>query len=512
MTQTAPNREKAQLKGATLPESQLAQDAVLLSIPKTDHSIAPDVDTPEGATEIVALETIPRYQNPKRAKTPLNWLSGGRGLFLGMGIGIAVALGATRFLTPQSTNSPATTATAISASPTQTVTIAEVKTQGVNRTLAVTGSVNAFEMIPVMSQATGLQIQDVLVEEGAFVKAGQLMARLNDSILQAQLTQAKAAVTQAEARLAELRAGSRQEEIARARETVRSAEAAVTQAQSDLELAQVRVNRNKMLQSEGAIARDRLDEILNQERSSRSTLEQAQARLREAQQQLAQLEAGPRQEVITQAEAQLVQAQGQLQSIIAQLKDTRVLAPVSGKVAERNARVGDISSPSQTLFKIIENGRLELIAEVPETQLPEIQPGQNVQITSNSDSNLRLSGKVREIDPMVDEKTRIAKVKIDLPVTASLKPGMFLKASIITSTPKGLTVPLKAVLTQGDRTAIAYVLEADNTVKAQQVETGELLSGEQVEIKSGLSVGDRVIVKGAAYLKDGDKVEVITKS
>jgi ABC exporter DevB family membrane fusion protein len=498
VTQTAPNPKKSQLN-----RSSIAKPAEL----------KPDVDVvfylPEAEPDTYAQDAGSSPQSgTENAKK--GWLSGGKGLFLGIGIGVLLALGATRLVSSQQADTPtAAPPVATSSAPSQSVTVAPVTSNSVSRRLDATGSVAAFEMNPVMSQATGLQIQQVLVEEGQVVKAGQLLARLDDSVLQAQLNQAQASVAQAEARLAELRAGSRSEEIARAKETVRSAESAVAAAESDLELARTRVDRNKMLQAEGAIARDRLDEVYNQERSSRSQLEQAQARLREANQQLAQLQAGPRREVITQAEAQLAQAQAQVQSTIAQLNNTRIVAPVSGKIAERNARVGDVTSGSQTLFNIIENGRLELIANVPETQLPQIQPGQSVTITSDADSNLQLSGKVREIDPMIDEASRQAQVKIDLPASAALKPGMFLRASITTSAAQGLTVPAKAILPQSDGSAIAYIVQPDNTVKAQPVEVGELLGDNRVEIKSGLSVGDRVVVKGAAYLKDGDTVEVV---
>lgn len=498
MTQTAPNPKKSQFN-----HSSIAKPAEL----KPDVDIVfylPEAE-PDTYEQDAGSSSLPGTENAKKG-----WLSGGKGLFLGIGIGVLLALGATRLVSSQQADAPtAAPPVATSSAPSQSVTVAQVTSESVNRRLDATGSVAAFEMSPVLSQATGLQIQQVLVEEGQVVKAGQLLARLDDSVLQAQLSQAQASVAQAEARLAELRAGSRSEEIARAKETVRSAESAVAAAESDLELAQTRVDRNKILQAEGAIARDRLDEVYNQERSSRSQLEQAQARLREANQQLAQLQAGPRREVITQAEAQLAQAKAQVQSTIAQLNNTRIVAPVSGKIAERNARVGDVTSGSQTLFNIIENGRLELIANVPETQLPQIQPGQSVTITSDADSSLQLSGKVREIDPMIDEASRQAQVKIDLPASASLKPGMFLRASITTSAAQGLTVPAKAILPQSDGSAIAYIVQPDNTVKAQSVEVGELLSDNQVEIKSGLSVGDRVVVKGAAYLKDGDRVDVV---
>lgn len=499
MTQTAPNpNKKTKLNHSPIPKpAELKQDVdVVFYFPDAE----PDTFEQDADTSVV----------PETEKSNPGWLSGGKGLFLGIGIGVLLALGATRLVSSQQSDTPTSAPpVATSSAPSQSVTVAQVASESVSRSLDTTGSVAAFEMSPVMSQATGLQIQQVLVEQGQVVKAGQLLARLDDAVLQAQLNQAQASVAQAEARLAELRAGSRSEEIARAQEAVSSAESAVTAAESDLELARTRVDRNKILQSEGAIARDRLDEVYNQERSTRSQLEQAQARLREAKQQLAQLEAGPRREVITQAEAQLAQAQAQVQSTMAQLNNTRIVAPVSGKIAERNARVGDVTSSSQTLFKIIENGRLELVANLPETQLPQIKPGQSVTITSDADSRLKLSGKVREIDPMVDEQSRQAKVKIDLPTSAALKPGMFLRASITTSATEGLTVPAKAILPQSDGSAIAYILQPDNTVKAQTVEVGELLGDNRVEIKSGLSASDRVVVKGAAYLKNGDTVDVV---
>ncbi|HEY9741765.1 MAG TPA: efflux RND transporter periplasmic adaptor subunit [Coleofasciculaceae cyanobacterium] len=484
---------------------------------------------------------------PEKDKAPRNWLSGGRGLVIGIGIGVVLAAGGMRFLGSQPTNAPAKKpAPTASAAPTsaQSVTVATVENSRVNRTLEATGSVSAFEMIPVSSQATGLQIQEVLVDQNALVQAGQLMARLDDSVLQAQLTQAKASVAQAEARVAELRTGTRSEEVAQAQarldqakarlrqaqasipRQIDQAKAQVSSAQARLNLAENRYKSYESLVGQGAVTQDRFNEASSEYRSAQANLSEAQQRLeqaqntnnpeeeqlaaavREAEQQLQQLRAGSRQEVITQAEAQLAQAKGQQQAITAQLKDTRVVAPASGQVAERKARVGDVTSASQPLFRIIDKGRLELLLKLPETQLPQISLGQSVKITSNNDSKLSLEGKVREIDPVVDEQSRQATVKVDMPATESLKPGMFLRAAITTSSASGLTIPAKAVLPQADGSAIAYRLQGNGTVKAQPVQVGEIMPGERVEIKSGLSPGDRIVVKGAAYLKDGDKVEV----
>ncbi|MEC4986987.1 MAG: efflux RND transporter periplasmic adaptor subunit [Oscillatoria sp. PMC 1068.18] len=490
MSQKAPEEEKYYLNGSALADLN------------EQHSSWEESDSMKSQTNSDA--ELPS-ESPRK-----NWRSGGRNLFIGVGLGLVLAFVGMRFVSPSQTSDTGAEAPVVENSQAgRSVTVAEVTSSRLERAIAATGTVAAFEMTPVSPQATGLKIQKVLADEGDFVKTGQVIAILDDSLLQASLAEAKAAVAQSEARLAELRAGSRSEEIARARENLRSAEAAAASAEATLNLSQKRVERNRSLADAGAIARDRFDEILNEARSNQLSLEQAKARRDEAQQQLAQVEKGPRPEVIAAAEAEVARAEAQVQSVLEQLDDTRVVAPVSGEVAQRNARLGDVTSPSQPLFQLIENGRLELILKVPETQLTQISPGQKVKISSDSDRNLQLSGEVREIDPTVDEDSRQAQVKVDLPATESLRPGMFLRAEIVTQSTSGLTVPYDAIQPQSENTAIVFVVQSDNNVKAKEVKIGTIMPGKEVEIKSGLNSGEKVVVKGAAYLKDGDKIEVV---
>ena len=439
------------------------------------------------------------------------WFSGNRGILVGVAVGMLLTLGATKILAPQTTtegNAPEVAEVSQPNALAQTVTAIEVIDTDIDRTLNASGTVAAYERIPVMSQASGLQITDVLVERGEYVERGQILARLNNRVLSAEKTQAEGAVSQARARLAELQAGSRREEIARAESRVANARSAVAQAQSDLELVQKRVKRNTSLQAEGAISRDRLDEILNQERVARSELAKANANLEEARQELAQLKAGSRPETIAQAEAELVQAQGRLEAIEAQLADTTINAPRAGIIASREAKVGQITANSEMLFTIIQDGRLELQLQVPETSIGKIQPGQKVVVSSNSNPDLQLTGKVRQIDPAIDESSRQATVRVDLPAGSNLKPGMFLQAAINTDTARGQAVPIEALLPQSGNRAIAFVVQPDNTVKAQTVTMGEILPEQRVEVIEGLQPGDRIVLEGAAYLKDGDRVTV----
>lgn len=432
-------------------------------------------------------------------------------LALGIGLGIVLTMGGIRLFAPPPTADNNVSDEDIShlLTPKQTVTVTNVETDTIQRTLKIRGTVAAYELIPVKSTATGLVIKEILVDRGNYVTKGQVLAKLDNNILQAELAQAQAAVQEAQAHLAELKAGSRPEEIAQAQQRVISAKAQVTQSESDLALIQKRVTRNKSLQAEGAISLDRLDEVVNQERLSQSNLQQAQANLQVEEQALARLRTGTRPEVIAQSRAALAQAQAQVQSINTRLRETVIVAPTTGKIAERNAKLGDLTSASTNLFTIIENGRLELRVKLPETLLGQVDLEQTVKVTSDINEKLDLSGKVREIDPTLAEDIPQATVKIDLPSGTTLKPGMFLDAAITTSTSEGQTVPIDALLPQPDGSAIAYVMQDNNIVKAQSVTMGEILQDEQVEVLSGLESGDTIVVKGAAYLKDGDTVVVV---
>ncbi len=190
-------------------------------------------------------------------------------------------------------------------------------------------------------------------------------------------------------------------------------------------------------------------------------------------------------------------------------------------------QIATVVGGTQKLFSIIQDGKLELQALVPQVQLPQVKIGSGVQITSDADSRVRLQGQVREIEPVVNQQRREATVKIDLPQTNFFKPGMFARAAITTVTTKSLAVPQKAVQPQPDGSAIVFILSdvdaqsagsrREYTVRAQKVEVGEILVGGRVEIKSGLKLGvsgaplkeARVVVDGAGYIKDGDKVRVV---
>ncbi|MEP0857997.1 efflux RND transporter periplasmic adaptor subunit [Trichocoleus sp. DQ-U1] len=419
----------------------------------------------------------------KRSDRKKRALSGWKGVALGVGIGIALTAGGMKLLSqPKTAKKP--DATQQAAPPSQSVTATVAQSAEVARTLTTSGTVEARELIPVLSQTTGLQIQRVLVDEGQTVEAGQVMAVLDNSVLQAQLDRGKAQLESSQA-------------------AVRQRQAALAQSRATLAEAQRNLQRYQQLAQAGAISRQELDARATTAATAREEVRLAQAN-------------------INSAEAEVRSSAANLQQLQTQLGQTQVRAPARGIVTrpkvddeiQQIARIGDVTSGSKPLFSIIRNGQLELEAQLPAIQLPQVKIGAPATITSDNDSRVRLQGRVREIAPLVNAQRREATVTIDLPQPSSgeslsLRPGMFARAAITTTTTTGVTVPAKAVLPQPDGSAIVFLLSGEDTVQARKVELGEVATGDTREIKSGLKPGDRVVVAGAGYLKEGDKVRVV---
>lgn len=452
-------------------------------------------------------------------KPKSGWFAGKRGVLVGMVLGIVLAIIGTRLLAPKSAPPVAQTTTTTKPAAQMSVTLAPVAVTAVARTLEATGSVAAYDMLPVLPQTSGLQIKQVLADEGSSVRVGQILAVLDNSVLQSQLSDAVAKLESAQAGVQQKRAALAQAQAAveQARAGVRQAQATVAQNQANLVQAEKSLKRYQQLADQGAIPTQELETRSTTVATAAEAVRAAQANVSNAMASVssAQANVSSANANINSAIAEVRSNQARVQQIQTQLGQTQVVAPASGAIAERFARVGDISSANQKLFTIIRNGYLELQAKVPEVQLKEISLGAPVLVSSNSDSRIRLQGKVREIAPIVDQQTRQGTVKIDLPASPLLRPGMFLQAGITVEQSQGLTVPAKAVLPQDNGKAIVYVLEGENIARAQPVEIGATMGGgdlstAKIEIKSGLKQGDRVIVAGAGYLKDGDKVQAVS--
>ncbi|MCL1474114.1 efflux RND transporter periplasmic adaptor subunit [Argonema antarcticum] len=509
-------------------------------------------DSPLVPEEFEFEQDLPSTATKGKPKPKGGWLTP---TVLGMGLGAALAVvGMRSFSSP--TGQKAVEPTVTAPPPSMTVTVASVVTASVVRTLDATGTVAAYNLQPVQPQTTGLLIKQVLVEEGNIVKAGQIVAILDNSVMQtqvsgaqAQLEASRAAVQQKQAALAQTQAdmGKAQAVLAQAEAERVKAQANLADSRAKLKDASRTRQRYQYLADQGAINRQDLDTRITSATSAAEGVRVAQASISSAIANIdsAKASISSAQASINSAKANVLSAQAdvrnneaKVQQIETQLGQTQVFAPASGivvapsadgrcdgnatslttaasqSIAQSISRVGDTSG-SKALFCIIRNGFLELQVKIPETALSEVHIGAPVSITSDANTDIKWQGRVRRITPVIDPQTRQATIKIDLPSSALMKPGMFLKAAITSKTAPALTVPAKAIQRQSDGNPIVYLLDANDIVHTDPVEVGTTIDGNKgdasaakVEIKSGLKEGDRIVVAGAGYIKDGDKVRI----
>ncbi len=190
------------------------------------------------------------------------------------------------------------------------------------------------------------------------------------------------------------------------------------------------------------------------------------------------------------------------------LEYTSIKAPISGIVAARYIKNGNMVKLNQPVFKIVDFDPLIALLYVPEVDIHKIKLGQKAEIRLDATNGTVYHGSVWRISPIVDPASGTVKVTVAVKDEyASLKPGMFARVKIIYDIHKNsLLIPKHAVLSE-DGSETVFVIK-DSTAIRQTVETG-YSNDFYFEIISGLSAGDQVVVVGQNGLKDSSKVEII---
>lgn len=320
---------------------------------------------------------------------------------------------------------------------TQTVSVQVAATENLPRTVTASGTVSAWEEVPVGAETGGLVATAVLVDEGSYVRQGQPLVQMNTALLDAQVRQQQAAVQTAEANAAR-------------------DDAALGRAQE--------------LKERGFLSQASLDTALANQRASQANLASARASLSETRTRLSQ---------------------------------ATIRAPVSGQIISRSVTRGQIISAGTELFRMVRDGRLELDAQVPETELALLRSGQSAEITSSQAAPT--TGTIRIVTPEVNAETRLGLARISLAPGSQLKPGMFARARIDAGSAPATVVPTAAVLYRNNRAGV-FVMQNANTVHFQPV---TVVNRQQTRTAvSGLNAGARVVVEGAGFLNEGDRVRV----
>jgi HlyD family secretion protein len=292
--------------------------------------------------------------------------------------------------------------------------------------VSVTGTIEALQ-VDVSAKIAG-RIVARPVKEGDRVSVGQLLARLDDTELAADVRRQEAAVRSAQATLRDLRAGPRQEEIEDARAALQSAEATRWMTERDFRRAQE-------LSRQALIAAQEVDK-------ARQAFDVAAAQEKSARQRLNLLLAGSRPDQIEAARQNLAQAEQALAMARSRLREMTILSPLDGVVLRKNLEVGEMANPGVSILTLMDPKQIWVRAYVPEEDIGRIKIGDAARVAVDAFPGRTFSGHIIEIAAEAEftpknvqtKKERVnlvfrIKIALDNP-EGLLKPGMPADADI----------------------------------------------------------------------------------
>ena len=349
------------------------------------------------------------------------------------------------------------------------ITVSTVGKTRLSDRIIASGLVAAVEEVQVVPLVEGQPLDQLLVDVGDLVTEGQVLAVLSKTTLDLQKTEALASHAAAQA-------------------TIAQAEAQLLEAQTARDEAQRVADRTAKLRAQGSAPQASAD-------TATANALSANARVVVAKQGL------------ESARAQLALAKARQENVELQLNRTEVKAPVAGKIVARNAKIGAIATAAgQPMFVITRDAALELRADVAETDLPHLAPGQKATLRAVGMTEA-LSGTVRLVEPSIDPVTRLGRARITVDsANDALRTGMFVEADILTAEHDALAVPVTAIGSSPDGSTVMRV--RDGLVERVAIKTG-IRDGGLVEITEGLAEGDMVVTKAGAFVRAGDRINPV---
>lgn len=408
----------------------------------------------------------------------------------------------------------------------------KVQSGSIDVCIEATGTIRPFNEVKVSLKVTGL-IKKLLVKQGDVVKEGQIIALMDASNLQGQVESARGTYLMAKDSHLKLLHGNRPQEVAisqlqekRARDVVRQAEHNVTRLKAQVESViqqalrdDTMAKRQAYLAREGAVSdqdrlnaetqaamtRAQLDAARRELAAAEAAMAQSKAELASSQQQRDMSQIGNRPEDIAQAAHAVTQAKGNLDFLLSQLNDMTIRAPFAGVITQKYADAGAIVTPttssattSATSSSIVSlAGKLEMVAQVAETDIGKVAVGQDVEILSNAYPETPFHGKVTQIAPAAVVTQNVTTFEVHSSIDDDTKNRLLSGMNVSARFQAGkmndaLLVPTVCIVSRHGKSGV-LVPEADGTPTFKPVKVGPT-SGTRTVILRGLAAGDSVFV------------------
>ncbi len=377
------------------------------------------------------------------------------------------------------------------AAPATPVEVAQVTRQTVHATVTGEGVLYPIRQSSVVGKISA-PVSRFFVQRGDHVRAGQVLAVLEDRDLVAAAQEAKDLYEQAAAVYQNTTASTMPEDLTRAKTDYQS-------AQQTLEAAGRVYNSRINLLQQGAIAQKLVDD-------AKVALVQAQSQLQTSQQHLTSLQTVGESAQLQSAKAQREAAKAHYESAAAQLGYAEVRSPIGGIVSDRPLNVGEMASAGSALVSIVDISRVVARMNVPVQSAVALRVGKAATITG---AGITANGKVTVVSPVVDPNATTIQIWVEAANPKELlKPGITVEVSIEASDiPNATVVPAAALLNAEEGGEKVLVVGGDNLVQSRKVEVG-VRAGELVQISSGVKAGEQVVTSGGLGLDDKAKVEI----
>lgn len=373
------------------------------------------------------------------------------------------------------------------------VTLGHATTADIPLTIDAPATVFAREQANISARTTA-PIRKLLVRKGDSVRAGQLLAELENRDVLAQRAEAQGAVANAQATLQKTVSGTLPSDIERARGQVDTTRAALNQAQQVF-------TKRQALYEQGAIPQRDFLQTQTDLATARTNYEVAQRSY-----DLLVNQSKGRDEQIAKSNVQ--QAEARLQGTNAQLQFTELRAPFQGTVTEQFQYPGDMAQPTNPIFTIADLSSVNARAQVPEATAGGIRAGQPCSFRSIDKEDAPFGGRITVVNRAVDMQRRTVEVWCEIvrpPVW--VRAGTFGTVSIQTGqVQNAVLVPKSALqLEEGSNQGAVFVVDAKRIAHKREVTAGAT-SGDNIQIVSGVKAGETIVIEGAYGLPDNAQV------
>jgi len=197
-------------------------------------------------------------------------------------------------------------------------------------------------------------------------------------------------------------------------------------------------------------------------------------------------------------------AEAAYQEAVTMLEYSRITAPFTGIITRKLANIGDLATPGKPLIYLEEENNLQVITDIPEAMILQIHKGDKLTVFVPS-VKLTIEGIIAEVSPTADPSSRTAPIKLRISSDPKLRSGQFARVTLAMDSAETLTVPTSAIVPFGQMERV--FVESKGKALLRLVRTGAV-SDDYIEILSGLSDNESVIIKGNKSLLDGQPVVI----